>query len=253
MPKAGTYDFPADDLDRCVEKLIKARKTSNKTTQTREGFAQSMGMSIKTSTFGTLIGSMAQYGLVDTGSGQIRVTSLGEKIVFGEPKEQADSKAEAVRMVLLFADIAKQFGGTPTDEQLRLFLREEAKVELSDANETASVVGKLVKSNLPYLQSAGGGGGDKRPMTERPSTTGGAGTWALSTDSYGELRIVDDLSADFAIEAIKKFKARFQVKKPDEVKANPILDNAEAAAKHTFPDAFPSTKKEETQKAIKLG
>ncbi len=189
---------------------------------------------MKTSAFGTLIGSMSYYRLVDTGGGQIRVTPLGEKIIYGEPMEQKQAKAEAVGSILLFADIYKQFGGVPTDEQLRLFLREEAKVELADANEAAGVVGKLVKSNLPYLESSSGGGGD-RPMPDRPSMTGGAGTWALSTDSYGELRIVDELSANFAIDAIKKFKERFQAKRAEDIKLSEVIDNADATAKTMFP------------------
>src|SRR5438132_3519440 len=123
MPKAGTYDYPTRDLDDCVTYVRKAYETAKTNVMSREGFAQGINQSVKGGGFGLLVGSMADYGLVDTGSGQIRITDLGEKILFGEPDEQRKAKETAVRKVLLFADIYDRFGPNVTDEQLRLFLR----------------------------------------------------------------------------------------------------------------------------------
>jgi hypothetical protein len=234
MPKAGTYDYPVDDLDRCVDKLVKARKTSNMQVMKRETFASSIPLSQKTSAFGSLVGSMVYYGLVDTGGGQIRVTELGETIVYGEPAEVSKAKAQAVRSVLLFADIYDKFGNNPTDEQVKIFLREKANVELSKAGEVAGEVGKLLKSNLQYLKATTGGGGETKSLPDRQG--GGTGTWALSTDTYGELRIVDELSANFAIQVLNKFKERFGPQTAGDIKIKDIPKYAEAAVEQTFPN-----------------
>jgi hypothetical protein len=165
MPKAGTYDYPTRDLDDCVNYLRKARETAGTQTVTREGFAQAMGMSVKGGGYGLLVGSMADYGLVDTGGGQIRITDLGERVVFGEGDEKRKAMEEAVRNVLLFADIFQRYNGVPSDEQVHHFLREKAQVPIAEAKPLIGKIGNLLKKNLPYLTTApGGGGGDKKVM-----------------------------------------------------------------------------------------
>ncbi|HKW05870.1 MAG TPA: hypothetical protein VJN71_11265 [Nitrososphaerales archaeon] len=168
-----------------------------------------MNLSVKTSNFGTLVGCMSDYGLVDTGGGQIKVTDLGETLVYAEGDEKRRAQDTAVRKILLFVDIFDQFGAQPTEEQLKLFLREKAKVELSKASGLASVVGKLLNKVLPYLTaSTKSQAGEKPKMSRGTTTMSDNPEWELSTDSYGELRIVDDLSADYAINLLKKFKER---------------------------------------------
>ncbi len=77
MPKAWSFDYPTRDLDDCVAYTRKARETGGASTMTREGLAGAIGMSVKGGGFGLLVGSMAMYGLIDTGSGQIRITPFG--------------------------------------------------------------------------------------------------------------------------------------------------------------------------------
>jgi hypothetical protein len=203
MPKAGTYDYPTRDLDDCVSYLRKAREVGNSTVLKREGFAEAIGMSVKGGGFGLLVGSMSQYGLIDTGSGQIRITDLAEQILYGEPQEKTKGTETAVKNVQLFADIYQRFNGIPSDDQVRLYLREKANVAIAEANDLASEVGKLLKKNLPYLTSApAGGGGETSKMTTQ--TSGMIGK--LETADYGILNIKDEISMDLAINLLTQIK-----------------------------------------------
>lgn len=204
MPKAGTYDYPTRDLDDCVSYLRKAREVGGQQILTREGFATAIGQSVKGGGFGLLVGSMSAYGLVDTGGGNIRTTDLGEQVIFGEPEEKRKGMEVAVRNVKLFADIFERFGGSPTDDQLRIFLREKANVAISEATELAGEVGKLLKKNLPYLTPTNGGGGGE---TSRMTITTPAGMIGkLETSEYGILNIKDEISMDLAISLLSQIK-----------------------------------------------
>jgi len=99
---------------------------------------------------------MAHYGLVDTGGDQIKITELAKACLFGEADEQRKAKEKAARKVLLFADIYDRYGANPTEEQIRLSLREKAKVETTEANSLAIEVGKLLNKVVSYLTSASG-------------------------------------------------------------------------------------------------
>ena len=57
-----------------------------------------------------------------------------------QESEKEQLKNKAVRNVRLFADIYDRYGDNPTDEQLRLFLREKAEVEISKEGKTAEEV-----------------------------------------------------------------------------------------------------------------
>ncbi len=71
----------------------------------------------------------------------------------------------AVRKVQIFADIYERFKALPSDEQVRVFLREKANAPIAEANEIASDIGKLLKKNVPHLTSTpAGGGGEKKDM-----------------------------------------------------------------------------------------
>ena len=75
-----------------------------------------------------VISSMATYGLVDTGGGEVRITDLGQKVLFGEPDEIHDAKAKAITGIELFRDIYDTYGYAPTNDQSRAFLRQKAMV-----------------------------------------------------------------------------------------------------------------------------
>lgn len=163
MPKAGRYDYPIRDLDTCVEYMRKANAKTKEFSISRQTFAESIGQSHKTGPFGMLMGSISQYGLADTVDGQVRYTDRAKKILFGEASEVAAGKQQAVRKITLFADIHAKFGANVTDEQLRLYLRDIAGVDVAEAPEKALEVSKIYKKVASYLEVAPAAGDQQPP------------------------------------------------------------------------------------------
>lgn len=143
MPKVGIYDCPTKDLETCVSMLRKGHDKLKSLSMVRDIFAGALEMSPKTGPFGLLVGSMVYYGLVHTGDGYVRYTDSAKTILFGEPNEVSKMKKQAVKRVQLFADIYARYGSRVTEEQLRLFLREKAGVDIPDAPIQALEVSKL--------------------------------------------------------------------------------------------------------------
>ncbi|GKS67095.1 hypothetical protein YTPLAS73_06420 [Nitrosarchaeum sp.] len=178
MPKAGSYEYPARDLDDCIKYLQKAHETSQSLNTKRETFGKDIGLSSKGGGFGVLIGSMAMYGLIETGYGDIRYTDLAEKILFGKTEEQIEGKNKAVRNVKLFDDIFERYGTDPTTDQLRHILREKANVPISMEAKIAQDVGNSFKKNVPHFKI----GGEPNKMQSMKSVERGAGIFTVTSD-----------------------------------------------------------------------
>jgi hypothetical protein len=154
MPKAGKYEYPFFDLDACLEKLkIFYDKTKSDQT-TRSIVADALNMKEKGGGFAYLISSMEKYGLVQTGGGNITVTDLGKLLMYGEPKEKEQARSRAVANVELFRDIAQKYGKNPQSEQVKMFLREKANMDVVEAQKIAPSVNKIYKKVSNYLTSA---------------------------------------------------------------------------------------------------
>ncbi len=218
MPKAGKYDYPTRDLDLCISALQKANKFAKETSFTREAFATAIGQSPKGGGFNVLVGSLSMYQLVDTGEKMIRYTELGKTLILGEEDEKLHAKKTAVRNIVLFSDIFDKFQSVPSDDQLRLFLRTKAGVDISEVNIPALEVGKLFKRCIQYLQGTDAeqnseNGGE---TMEQVTTTQTSTTWKLISP-YGSTLIKDSESFD-AVEALLKVaKNQFKIKKEPSV------------------------------------
>jgi hypothetical protein len=151
---------------------------------------------------------MAMYKLIETGGGDIRYTKLAELALLGEPAERADSREKAVRNVTILADIYDKFGPNVTEEQIRIFLREKAIVEVSEASDLAIAIGKLLKSNSQYLKPPKEG---EKPPRGGERVTDGIPTLQLRGTDYGDITITDELSADFAAKIITQFKTKLRL------------------------------------------
>jgi hypothetical protein len=158
--------------------------------------------------FGLLVSSMSMFGLIETGSGDIRYTQLGEIVLHGEPDEIANAKERAVRNIRVLADIFDKFGPNPTEEQIRIFLREKAFVEVSEASNLANAIGKLFKNCVQYLRPSKEG--EKRPLMGGERMDNEIATYQLRTPDYGDIIIKDEISADFAAKVIEQFKAKLR-------------------------------------------
>ena len=208
MPKAGRYEFPTRDLNDCIDYLQQAYDKTKSYVVKRESFADAIEQSAKGGGFGLLVGSMAMYKLIETGGGDIRYTELAKLALYGEEKERTDAREKAARNITLLADIYDKFGANASEEQIRIFLREKAIVEVSEASELAIAIGKLLKSNSQYLRPPKEG--EKLPRGgERMSD--GIPTLQLRGTDYGDILITDELSADFAAKIINQFKDKLRV------------------------------------------
>ncbi|MEM4474488.1 MAG: hypothetical protein QXY75_05885 [Candidatus Bathyarchaeia archaeon] len=151
MPKAGRYEYPAYDLDTCMERLRKIYEVSKTNVIKKETAAEIIGMSPKSGATGSFFASLAMYGLIEYRNGSIEITDLAKKILFGAPDEIAAAKRNAVRNIQLFADIFDQYGASVTEEQLRVFLRDKALVDMPKIPELIEEISKIYKKVVPYL------------------------------------------------------------------------------------------------------
>lgn len=176
MPKINKYDYPFRDLDSCVDFIRKAHDQAKSYVMTRDIFAQAIGLSVKGGGFNLLVGSMSIYKLIETGEGEIRFTELAKKILHGETAEKRDALIEATRNVTLFADLYDTYKTIPTDEQIRLFLRNKAGADIGQAKAIAVPLSKLLKKVSKYLLSSDGkqeseSGGENKEVSETEIST----------------------------------------------------------------------------------
>jgi len=198
MPKAGKYDYPARDLEICIDFLVKANDMAKETSFKREGFAEAIGQKPKGGGFNVLVGSLSMYKLVEASGGYVRYTELAKTILFGESSEQEQAKSNAVRNVLLFADLYDKFEDSLTDERLRIFLREKASVGITEVNDLSFEVGKLFKRVVKHIKSNESIGGDNDLMKGQGDEVGaGTAQWKLISP-YGSMIIKDRESLEAA-------------------------------------------------------
>jgi len=154
MPKVGKYEYPFFDLDACIDKLKIFYEATKSDQTTRSVVANALNMSEKGGGFVYLISSMEKYGLIQTGGGNITMTDLGKIIIYGEPREIEQAKSKAVANVELFRDIAQKHGKNPQMEQIKLFLREKANVDIAKAQKLAPKIDTIYKKVSNYITSA---------------------------------------------------------------------------------------------------
>jgi hypothetical protein len=204
LPKAGKYDYPELDLDACIEKLRKVREVARNDVVKRETVADILGLKPKSGWFNTIVGALSQYGLVEAREGEVRITELAKTLIYGEPSEVAKAKAQAVKNIELFRDLYEQYGLSLTDEQLRIFLKEKAYVDVSEVQSLTEKIGKMYKKVALYLSAAEGG--EPTPKVAYPSVGGvGLGEKGESSSvlgsvvtTFGQIKITDKETLELA-------------------------------------------------------
>ena len=127
-------------------------------------------MSLKGGGFTYLMAAMEKYGLILTGGGNVTITERGKLALYGEPREIEQAKSQAVLNVELFRDIARQFGKNPQVDQVKIFLREKANVDITKAQKIAPRVATIYKKVAKYITSAEKlAPPTKEPMLKAPS------------------------------------------------------------------------------------
>lgn len=153
MPKAGRYDYPATDLEESIVRVRKLYDTAKQAVIKRDVAAEILGMKKTSGWFSTLIGTMAMYGLISTREGEVTITELSKNILFGSESEKSAAMKEAAGKIELFADLYSQYGSNPTDEQVKIFLKQKGYMDIADAQSLAEKIGKLFKNSSYYLEA----------------------------------------------------------------------------------------------------
>jgi len=154
MPRVGKYECPFFDLDACIDKLKELHGKTQSYQIKRNLAADALNMAEKGGGFAYLISSMEKYGLIQTGGGDLTITDLGKIMMYGEPKEVEQAKSKAVINVELFGEIAQKYGKNPQTDQIKLFLRDKANIDVAKAEKMAKSVDKIYKKVAKYITSA---------------------------------------------------------------------------------------------------
>jgi hypothetical protein len=204
MPKAGRFDYPLLDIENAVGRLKKLFDNTQKTTNRRDIAIQAMGMKPGGRAQG-VVAALDKYRLAETGGHEIRITPLGEKILFAATEEEKRQRMkEAVSNVELFAELTTTYGTTPTDQQIRLFLQQTAAVDLPKIAAITADVSQKLKRNQAYLTSAKVEGehekepmGERQPWDARPLSASVGGDW-MQTSTTGMIQITPTEGKPFA-------------------------------------------------------
>lgn len=191
MPKAGRFDYPLLDIEDAVGRLKKLFDNTQKTANRRDIAIQAMGMKPGGRAQG-VVAALDKYRLAETGGHEIRITPLGEKILFAATEEDKRQRMrEAVSNVELFAELATTYGPTPTDQQIRLFLQQTAAVDLPKIAAITADVGQKLKRNQAYLTSTKveGGASQSQGQTQTHAFQVERGDRMMQTSLTGTIEI----------------------------------------------------------------
>lgn len=102
-----------------------------------------------------IVGSMADYGLIEVGQGRVRISELGKRILFGiDENEKLAAKREAAEKIRLFSEISRQFPGGVDEQKFRLFLRDKTNADLETVNLESSKIYKIYSATSKYIITA---------------------------------------------------------------------------------------------------
>jgi hypothetical protein len=176
MPKTGRYDYPGIDIENADTRLRKIFDVTKKMSNTRPIAIKALGLSEMSGQAQLIVASLDKYGLAETGGNSIRITNLGERVLFAPTEdEKIRAMKEAVMNVDLFKDIVETYGPEPTDQQLNIFLQQTANTDLRKLAEATAGVRNMLNNNRKYLEpveslqpSLGEGQGIDRRSEELP-------------------------------------------------------------------------------------
>ena len=152
MPKAGSFDYPYIELDDAIERIRKIRENAGGRVASRGGAIAAMNLK-EGGQANRVLGSLSDYGLAETGAQQVRISDLGDRVLFGEEEEKKRGRHEALMHVALFRELESRYGKNPTDEQIRVFLRDRASIDKAEIAEVAADIGKIFKKNSVHIVS----------------------------------------------------------------------------------------------------
>jgi hypothetical protein len=181
MPKVGTYSYPVNDIDTVLGKLRRFHDVAKTDVTERSIVAGSLNMAEKGGGFANLISDMEKYGFIEVGGGKVKITPNGKLALFGTPAEIEHAKTNAVTNIELFRELFRVYGGNPSMEQIKAFLRQKASLPVDEAQILAPKVDAIYKKVSNYITSAESPQAAPTPV----NATGSIGIGASSEASIG--------------------------------------------------------------------
>lgn len=161
MPKVGIYEFPALGIDEAERYLLKLKELHSDE-MNKEVAAEAMHLTVDKGRYNRVVASMGHWGLIDASGKKVEITERGKRLMYPDsPQEAEEVKNEAVKGSLIFVGIYGKYGSNPTEEHIRLFLRQTAVVSREEAENKSLKVLKAYKKVVKYFKLA------KKPLMPR--------------------------------------------------------------------------------------
>ncbi len=153
MGRIGRYEFPEVGFTRVLD-IIKKFDEKAGGEATREGFADAINQSPKSSAIGKIISSLKLYGLAEKPRGAeiIKLTELAKNIIYGTEQMKKEAMTQAIMRIPLFRELYSEYGNNISEEKLRIFLNKNAGVDLAEAAMKAPKILKLFRDALNYVE-----------------------------------------------------------------------------------------------------
>lgn len=164
MERQRSPSYPSLSLEQAIEMVGKIHKVNRTNVISRETAARDMGYAGLTGRSMTVLGSLAQYGLMEkAGKGDVKVTRRAVEILHPvEEAHRAEAIVEAAQTPALFKTLHERFpDGVPSENALKSFMVQ------NDFNDVA--IGPAIAAFLETIEFAGKareGGGSGRGSVE---------------------------------------------------------------------------------------
>ncbi|HEY1561746.1 MAG TPA: hypothetical protein VGF71_12795 [Caulobacteraceae bacterium] len=172
MDRQRSPSYPSLALEQAIDMVAKIHKANRTNVISRETAAKDMGYAGLTGRSLTVIGSLAQYGLIEkAGKGDIKVTRRAVEILHPvEEAHRSEAIVEAALAPALFRDLRERFPeGVPSENALRSFMVQ------NDFNDVAigPAISAFLETNAfaEKAKESGRTGPDRAEAGESPSQT----------------------------------------------------------------------------------
>ena len=168
MPKIGTLEYPTITLTDAISVTERIAKDFHGSVTT-SGLAKALGMAEKGGGFLHKVAAVKNYGLIE-GRGTLKVTPLGERIVFPQGIDGDRARAEAFSQIDLFARLFQRTQGRVPDEaSFEIFLQEVSAASRMEVATKANAVRRLFADGAQYATANLEGDAETDEVTEQPT------------------------------------------------------------------------------------
>ena len=119
VSRPRSRNFPAMSLGKAVDWLSEIRDALGFKPFSKTMLAQAFNLSSTSGSFFAKVGAMNAYGLLEGSSEQLRISDVGKRILAPQSDEdRRNAIQKAFQTPDLFADLLRDFGGSPLPQQL---------------------------------------------------------------------------------------------------------------------------------------